>query len=111
MRLQDLTKAELIAIIHELEKNRLCERYVNSVLIDAQKNLEYAAIEESEKASSEYIAILGEYNDTLAPCKGCKLTDIPQETWDKLTDISKRLHEAEKKRHAADVRYTKIAGI
>lgn len=111
MRLQDLTKAELIAIIHELEKNRICERYVQSVLIDEQKNLELAAIEEGEKASAEWLSIRNEYNELLNPYNGCKLTDIPQETLDKLTDISKRLHAAEKKVHDADARYNKIAGI
>ena len=115
MRLQDLTKAELIAIIRKLEENSICERYVQSVLIDAQRKSVYAAIEEGEKASAEYLLILNEYNETLKPYRDVNLTDVPRETFwetvDKLTDIERRLHVAEKKMHDADARYNKLAGI
>lgn len=111
MRLQDLTKAELIAIIRKLEENSICERYVQSVLIDEQKNLELAAIEEAEKASREYLTILGEYHEIMKPSRGGKIVNIPVEDRDKLTGILKRLHEAEKKMHDADARYNKLAGI
>lgn len=111
MRLQDLTKAELIAIIRKLEENSICERYVQSVLIDAQRKSVYAAIEEGEKASAEYLSLLNDYNELLEPYNGGELTDIPQETLDKLTDISKRLNAAQKKIHDAYARYNKLAGI
>lgn len=111
MRLQDLTKAELIAIIREFEKDSSCKWYVQSVLIYAQKKLEYAAIEESKKASAEYLSLLNDYNELLEPYNGGELTDIPQETLDKLTDISKRLISATKKMRDADARYYKLAGI
>lgn len=111
MKLQDLTKAELIAIIRKLEENSICERYVQSVLIDAQKKSKYAAIEESEKASREYLAILGEYDELMRPYNGGKITDIPTEKISEMSDCFKRLQEAKKKMHDAYARYNKLAGV
>lgn len=111
MKLQDLKKAELIAIIRKLEENSICEMYVQSVLINVQRKSVHAAIEEGEKASAEYLSLLNDYNELLEPYNGGELTDIPQETLGKLTDISKRLNAAKKKMHDAYVRYKKIAGI
>ena len=111
MRLQDLTKAELIAIIRKLEENSICERYVQSVLIDAQRKSEYAAIEEGEKASAEYLSIMKEYHEFFKSFRGGKIADISPEMRDKLTDILRRLNAAQKKMHDADARYNKIAGI
>ena len=115
MRLQDLTKAELIAIICKLEENSICERYVQSVLIDAQRKSEYAAIEESEKASTEYLLILNEYNKLLKPymktyIKG-EIKEVPLETVNKAIDILTRLDAARKRMHDAAARYNKLAGI
>lgn len=111
MRLQDLTKAELIAIIRNLEKNSLCKRHVVAALNDVQRKSEYAAIEESEKAKREYLAILGEYYELMRPYNGGKITDIPTEKISEMSDCFKRLHEAEKNMHDADARYNKLAGI
>ena len=110
MELQNLTKAELIAIIRNLEKNNLCKRHVVAALNDVQRKSEYAAIEESEKAKREYLAILGEYYELMRPYNGGKITDIPTEKISEMSDCFKRLHEAEKNMHDADARYNKLAG-
>lgn len=103
MELQDLTKAELIAIIHTLEKNSLCKRHVLAALNDTQRKSEDAAIEESEKAFKEFLSILNEYYMLFA--------DTPQERQDKLNDILRRLNVAEKKMHDADDWYHKLRGF
>ena len=107
MRLEDLTKIELIKFIR---KNLflLCteEKYIVS---DAMFKRMRIISDKQKAASDEYFSYLAEYSEILKPYEGELISTIPDEVIHKAMEIGDKIKSSRKKIVRLDNEYKKLS--
>lgn len=94
MKIDDLSKKELISLIRTLSKKHYSVRHdVSTYLIDREREREEEKIKRQEEAGDRWQRLIHEYKDLLEPYDGRTIREIPEDVLQKARKI---MEEAEK---------------
>ena len=94
MKIDDLSKKELISLVRTLSKKHYSVRHdVSTYLIDSEREREEEKIKRREEAGDRWMRLMNEYRELLEPYDGKMIHEIPEDVIQKARKI---MEEAEK---------------